>query len=81
MEPTSEPLKWYYKPLTVIFLLVLVVGPLGLPLVYKSPKFSRAAKIAVTLLMIPYTWWIVVFTQKTLEETSRTLSELQEVIR
>ncbi len=81
MEPTSEPLKWYYKPLTVIFLMVFVVGPLGLPLVYKSPKFSKAAKIAITLLMIPYTWGMVVYTQTAFRELSKTLSELQEVVR
>lgn len=55
----EKELAWYYKPWVVIGLLFLVLGPLGLPLLYKSPKFSRRAKVLLTLVMIPYTAYLV----------------------
>lgn len=50
---------WYYRPWVVLVFLFLVLGPFGLPLVYRSPGFNKAAKILLTLLMIPYTWYLV----------------------
>lgn len=54
--------KWFYNPWVVIFLLIFVLGPFGLPLVYKSPRFSRAWKMIWTLLMAAYTWYLIVAT-------------------
>ena len=36
-------------------MLFLVLGPLGLPLVWKNPRFSRWVKVALTLIMVVYT--------------------------
>jgi hypothetical protein len=47
--------KWYYNVWFVLFMLFVVVGPFGLPLVWKSPQFPRWAKILLTLVMILYT--------------------------
>lgn len=54
--------KWYYNPWVVILLLIFVLGPFGLPLVYRSPHFSRLWKIFWTLLMAVYTWYLIVAT-------------------
>ena len=62
-EPQAK-LKWYYRPWVVLAMLFFVLGPLGLPLVYKSPAFSRTWKIILTVLMIAYTWYLVVETYR-----------------
>ena len=51
--------KWYYQPWVVVLLLVLVLGPLGLPLLYKSPKFGRTWKWGLTILTLLYTGYLV----------------------
>ena len=49
------PPKWYYRPLPMLFLLFVVLGPLGLPLLWKSPAFSRSMKIVLTIAVVVYT--------------------------
>ena len=46
---------WYHRPWAVLLLLFLVLGPLGLPLLWRSPSFSRGWKIVLTVVMIVYT--------------------------
>ena len=53
-EPPA-PLKWYYRPVWVLVLLFLVLGPLALPYLWRSPSFSRRLKIVLTVLVIAYT--------------------------
>ncbi len=53
------PLKWYYRPLWVLTLLFAVLGPFGLPYLWKSPSFSRRLKIALTILEVAYTAFFV----------------------
>jgi hypothetical protein len=48
------PSHWYHRPFWVIVMLFVVVGPFGLPLLWKSPQFSRAAKVVLTVAMIAY---------------------------
>ncbi len=52
--PTAV-LKWYYRPLWVLILLFLVLGPFGLPILWRSPGFSRPVKIVLTILVLAYT--------------------------
>jgi hypothetical protein len=47
-------IKWYLKPVSVVPLLFFVLGPVGLPPFYKSPKFSKALKPVLTLVVIVY---------------------------
>ncbi len=55
----EEKVKWYLRPLGVIILLFFVLGPFGLPLLYKSPKFSKKLKILLTAAVLIYTAYIV----------------------
>ena len=57
---TEEKVKWYLRPLGVILLLFLVLGPFGLPLLYKSPKFSKRSKILLTVVVIFYTIYLTI---------------------
>jgi hypothetical protein len=47
MEPNT---KWYYKPVTVV-IAILCAGPLALPLVWRSPAFTKRLKIIITILL------------------------------
>jgi hypothetical protein len=47
-------LKWYYRPVGVLLLLFVVLGPLGLPYLWKSPGFSRRWKVVLTVLVVAY---------------------------
>ncbi len=47
--------KWYYNIWFVLMMLFFVLGPFGLPLVWKNPRFSRWVKLALTLAMVIYT--------------------------
>ncbi len=53
-EPPA-PLTWYYRPVWVLVLLFLVLGPLALPYLWRSPGFSRRLKVVLTVLVIAYT--------------------------
>jgi len=56
----EEKIKWYLKPIVVILLLFFVLGPFGLPLLYKSPKFTKKLKIILTVIVILYTTYLIV---------------------
>jgi hypothetical protein len=56
----EERIKWYLKPIVVILLLFFVLGPFGLPLLYKSPKFAKKLKIILTVIMIIYTTYFII---------------------
>jgi hypothetical protein len=49
------PLKWYYRPVWVLVLLFAVLGPFGLPFLWRSPGFSRPVKVVLTILVLAYT--------------------------
>jgi hypothetical protein len=51
-SPSAD--RWYHRPLWVVVLLFVVLGPLGLPALWKSPSFSRAAKVVLTVAVIAY---------------------------
>ena len=57
-EPPA-PLKWYYRPVWVLVLLFLVLGPLALPYLWRSPCFSRRLKVVLTVLVIAYTGFFI----------------------
>jgi hypothetical protein len=56
----EENIKWYLRPIGVVLLLFFVLGPFGLPLLYKSPKFSRKLKMALTVAVIIYTTYLII---------------------
>ena len=59
MPEEGGKIKWYLRPVTVILLLFFVLGPLGLPLLYKSPKFSRTLKVILTIVVVLYTCYLI----------------------
>ena len=55
----EEKVKWYLRPVGVILLLFFVLGPFGLPLLYKSPKFSKRLKTLLAVAVMIYTAYII----------------------
>jgi hypothetical protein len=56
----EEKVKWYLGPIGVVLLLFFVLGPFALPLLYKSPKFSKTLKIVLTIVVMIYTSYLII---------------------
>lgn len=48
---SDQPLDWYYRVPYVVAMLLLV-GPLAFPLLWRSPHFSRSARWAWTVVVV-----------------------------
>ena len=59
--PTRGPdvLPWSLRPFWVLVLLFFVLGPLGLPYLWKSPRFSQSIKVVLTVAVVAYTGLLV----------------------
>lgn len=73
--------RWYYRPWIVVLLLFFVLGPFGLPLVYKSPKLNKIWKVILTVVMIFYTIYLIDATVKAVETISKDMAQIQAVLR
>jgi hypothetical protein len=72
--------KWYLKPVSVVVLLFFVLGPFGLPLLYKSPKFGKASKIVLTVVVMVYTAYLVFASLEIAKELYMKMEELRELL-
>lgn len=72
-QPTP---KWYYNVWFTLAMLFFVLGPLGLPLVWKNPHFSRGVKIVLTLIMVVYTVWLVDLTVRMFRAVMQEMNHL-----
>ena len=59
MNKEGTRVKWYLNPIIVVLLLFFVLGPLGLPLLYKSPKFGKTSRLILTIFVIVYTSFLI----------------------
>ena len=57
---TDKPTPWYFRGWFVILMAFVVLGPLAIPLLWKSPEFSKRAKIILTVVIIIYTLILLV---------------------
>ena len=80
MAKEDEKVKWYLRPLAVILSLFFVLGPFGLPLLYRSPKFSRKMKILLTVAVVFYTFYLIFATFEIARELYRRIEEFQEIL-
>jgi hypothetical protein len=81
MQKEHGKIKWYLRPISVILLLFFVLGPFGLPLLYKSPKFSKTLKIILTIVVIIYTSYLVFASLEIGKELYRRIGELQDTLK
>jgi hypothetical protein len=67
MAEDSPGLAWYHSPLGIALLTLFVLGPLALPLVWRSPAFGPRGRAVATVLILLYTvllcWqvWVAVY--------------------
>jgi hypothetical protein len=57
--PQEKKIKWYYRPVSVLVLLFVVIGPLALPLLYNSPHFSKFWKVLLTIVVVIFTCYLI----------------------
>jgi hypothetical protein len=77
----EEKIKWYMRPVGVILLLFFVLGPFGLPLLYKSPKFSKNLKIVLTVAVIIYTTYLVIVSVEIAGKLYIQMEEHQDMLK
>jgi hypothetical protein len=71
--------KWYLNPLVVLLLLFFVLGPLGLPLLYKSPHFGKTWKKILTIIIVVYTAYIIYETVVIVQMMLKWIWQMQEL--
>lgn len=76
MSGKSE--KWFYSVWSVLVALFLILGPLGLPLLWKSPRFSKWTKGLLTIAVLLYTVALVQAVRVSIQEAVRQIGVLQE---
>ena len=78
--PATPPpsARWYHSVGFVLLMLFVVLGPLGLPLLWKSPRFSQVAKIALTVVVVACTVWLLV---ASIDLVTKMINELQALPR
>jgi hypothetical protein len=77
----DEKTKWYLRPMGVVLLLFFVLGPFGLPLLYKSPNFNKTSKIILTVAVILYTFYLLFESLQVAREFYRRMGELQSLVK
>jgi len=77
MSKEEGKVKWYLSPISVVLLLFFVLGPFGLPLLYRSPRFSKALKIILTVVVIVYTSYLIFASVEIGRELYRRMKELR----
>ena len=75
--PAGVRVPWYYRPVWVLALLFLVLGPLGLPYLWRSPRFTRGLKVVLTIATIAYTGLLIGETIRIVHGVQDELRELQ----
>ena len=73
--------KWYHNMWLVLFLLFFVLGPFGLPLVWKNPRFSRSVKWVLTILMVLYTGWLTALVARMVQAVTANMQQLNSILQ
>ena len=68
--------RWFYSVWSVLLALFVVLGPLGLPLLWRSPRFSRGTKVLLTALTVVYTLVLIAETLKAVRFARAMLTSL-----
>jgi hypothetical protein len=81
MVDEARKSKWYLNPIVVLLLLFFVLGPIGLPLLYRSPHFGRTSKIVLTIIMAIYTIYLIYETVVIVQMMLKWMWQMQELMR
>ena len=64
--------KWYFSTSSVVVSL-LCLGPVGLPLVWSNPRYKLVTKLAITIIVIVVTIFLVYLIK---EENSKLMEQI-----
>jgi hypothetical protein len=81
MSEEEGKVKWYLNSIIVVLLLFFILGPFGLPLLYKSPKFTRTSRIILTIVVIVYTAFLIFGSLEIGRELYIRMEELQDTLK
>jgi hypothetical protein len=62
LEIVEKTINWYYDPVFVLLSIFLALAVFGLPLLWKSPRFTEWQKVVVSIVTVLYTGVILWFT-------------------
>ena len=79
-QPGPTKPRWYYNIWFVLLMLFFVLGPLGLPLVWKNPRFSRWVKVMLTLIMVLYTVLLIDLTLRAVRAVTEQVNQFNATL-
>lgn len=71
---------WYYHPIWILLLALLVIGPFALPLVWKSSRMNSSEKALMAAVILVYTAVVLYFTYWTMVIAMKTMNDLRNVM-
>jgi membrane-bound acyltransferase YfiQ involved in biofilm formation len=81
MRKEDEKIEWYLRPVSVVLLLFFVLGPFGLPMLYKSSKLSKTTKIILTIIIIIYSSYLIFASLEIGKKLYIRMGELQDILK
>ncbi len=76
VEAGPKPPNWTESPVTVLLGLFVFFGPLALPLLWRSRRFTRAWKIALTVVVLLATYALCWYMAEAWAKTWKELEQL-----
>ena len=79
--PGAAQNKWYHHWLFVLFMLFFVLGPFGLPLVWKNPKLSRPVQWILTVSVLIYTALLIQLTMNLVHAVTQAMNQFNSSLQ
>ncbi len=80
MAPPAKP-AWWESPWAVLTALFLVLGPFGLPMLWRSRCFTRLWKWVLTVVVMVYTAYLVWLSWRAANQILGPLQELNKLLK
>ena len=74
----SQRPSWWDRPWFILMMLFLVLGPLALPMLWRSRQFSQVWKIVLTVLVSLLTGWLCWRLWLAMQQTAAMLDQIQK---
>lgn len=78
MENKDKP-KWYFKDWSLV-ISFLCVGPFMLPLIWANPRFSKQAKITISIAIVILTYFLILMLASSLKSIINYYQLMQQQI-
>jgi hypothetical protein len=72
-------LRWTESPWIILPVMFIVVGPLALPMLWRSRAFTKPWKLVVTVLCLGYTAILLWYCGVVVREVVRSLGQLDDL--